>query len=273
VEHVLDCIQVMRATRSKTLSLWLADGTNFPGQSDFRARKRRLHDALEEIHAAMREDETLLIEYKPFEPAFYHTDIADWGMANAMCSRLGRNAKVLVDLGHHLQGANIEHIVAFLVDEQRLGGFHFNNRKYADDDLTSGSINPYELFLIYTELVKAERDGSATNIAYMIDESHGLKNKIAEMIQSLVALQTAYAKALLVDYEALSAAQAREDLIGAEETIKSAFATDVRPLLWKVRADLALPDPVDPVRGFLESGYAENASAQRGIGKAAGLGA
>ena len=141
----------------------------------------------------------MLVEYKPFEPGFYHTDIADWGMAYAFCLKLGERAQVLVDLGHHLPGANIEHIVAFLLDEGRLGGFHFNNRKYADDDLTVGSINPYELYLIYNELVAGENDGIAGEVAYMIDQSHTLKNKIAEMIQSVVALQTAYAKALLVD--------------------------------------------------------------------------
>jgi L-rhamnose isomerase / sugar isomerase len=273
IAHVRECIEIMRAAESKALSIWLADGTNFPGQSDFRSRKRRLSDCLVEIHSGMKPSETLLIEYKPFEPAFYHTDIADWGMAYTLCAGLGPNAKVLVDLGHHLHGANIEHIVAFLVDEHRLGGFHFNNRKYADDDLTSGSINPYELFLIFTELVKAERDGLGGEIAYMIDESHGLKNKIAEMIQSLVALQTAYAKALLVDYKKLARAQQSEDLVGCEEIIKDAFAVDVRPLLWKVRSDLGLPDPTDPVAGFRASGYAEEAAAERGIGRASGLGA
>jgi L-rhamnose isomerase/sugar isomerase len=273
VEHMRECVGIMRATGSKALSLWFADGTNFPGQADFRARKRRFADCLAEVYAALAPDETLLVEYKPFEPAFYHTDIADWGMAYAFCRGLGERAKVLVDLGHHLPGANIEHIVAFLIDEERLGGFHFNNRKYADDDLTTGAINPYELYLIYTELVKAERSGSGDGIAYMIDESHTLKNKTAEMIQSLVALQTAYAKALIVDWESLAKAQAAEDLIGAEEIVKDAFATDVRPLLWKVRTDMALPDPADPVRGFRESCYAEQKAAERGVGGSSGLGA
>ena len=271
--HIAECVSIMRAVGSKSLSLWFADGTNFPGQGDFRARKRRFADGLAEVHRLLAVDETMLVEYKPFEPASYHTDIADWGMAYAFCLKAGARAKVLVDLGHHLHGANIEHIVAFLVDESRLGGFHFNNRKYADDDLTTGSINPYELFLIYTELVKADRAGLGEEIAYMIDESHTLKNKIAEMIQSLVALQTSYAKALLVDWTALAHAQASEDLIGAEEVLKTAFAVDVAPLLWKVRSDIGLPDPIDPVRGFRQSGYTEKAAAERRGGGVSQLGA
>lgn len=273
VAHMKDCVEILRAVDSKALSLWFADGTNFPGQGDFRRRKRYFEEGLAEVYAALPSDAAMLVEYKPFEPAFYHTDIADWGMSFALCSKIGERAKVLVDLGHHLHGANIEHIVAFLIDEGRLGGFHFNNRKYADDDLTTGAINPYELYLIYTELVKAERDGSGSGIAYMIDESHTLKNKIAEMIQSLVALQVSYAKALIVDWKALNVAQEKDDLIGAEEAIKEAFAADVRPLLWKVRSDLNLPDPADPVRGFRESGYAEAKAEERGIGGSSGLGA
>lgn len=270
--HVADCIDIMRTTGSRALSLWFADGTNFPGQGDFRARKRRFEEAFAGIHSQLKAGERMLIEYKPFEPAFYHTDIADWGMAYAFCRKAGDKAQVLIDLGHHLHGANIEHIVAFLADEGRLGGFHFNNRKYADDDLTTGSINPYELFLIYTELVKTDRAGLGADVAYMIDESHTLKNKVAEMIQSLVALQASYAKALIVDWKALAAAQETNDLIAAEEIYKAAFAVDVRPLLWKVRSDIGLPDPIDPVRGFLQSGYAEKAAAERKGGGGSGLG-
>jgi L-rhamnose isomerase/sugar isomerase len=273
LDHMSECVSIMRTVGSKALSLWFADGTNFPGQADFRERKRRFEEGLGQVHSLLHDDETMLVEYKPFEPASYHTDIADWGMAYALCHKAGAKARVLVDLGHHLHGANIEHIVAFLVDEGRLGGFHFNNRKYADDDLTTGSINPYELFLIYTELVKAERTGGGDGIAYMIDESHTLKNKVAEMIQSLVALQASYAKALLVDWDALAKAQAAEDLIGAEEIYKTAFAIDVRPLLWKVRTDLGLPNPIDPVRGFRESGYAEKAASERVDGGVSQLGA
>ena len=273
VAHMRECVEIMHIVGSKNLSLWFADGTNFPGQGDMRARKRWFAEGLAAVYADLKDDQRMLIEYKPFEPAFYHTDIADWGMAYAFCAALGERAQVLVDLGHHLPGANIEHIVAFLLDEGRLGGFHFNNRKYADDDLTTGSVNPYELYLIYTELVAGEDDGIAGNVAYMIDESHTLKNKIAEMIQSLVALQTAYAKALLVGRPALVHARAAEDLVTAEEIVKSAFATDVRPLLWKVRSDTGLPDPADPLRGFAESGYAQAKAEERGVGGGSGLGA
>ena len=273
VAHLRECVEIMNVVGSHNLSLWFADGTNFPGQANMRQRKQWFAEGLAEVYADLNAGQTMLVEYKPFEPAFYHTDIADWGMAYAFCQALGERAKVLVDLGHHLPGANIEHIVAFLLDEGRLGGFHFNNRKYADDDLTTGSINPYELYLIYTELVAGENDGLANDVAYMIDESHTLKNKIAEMIQSLVALQTSYAKALIVNQKALTAAREADDLIAAEEVIKSAFATDVRPLLWKIRSDLNLPNPSDPVRGFLESGYAQAKAEERGIGGGAGLGA
>ena len=273
VAHINECVEIMKTVGSQNLSLWFADGTNFPGQGHIRKRKQWFAEGLSEVYASLSPEQTMLVEYKPFEPAFYHTDIADWGMAYAFCKALGEQAKVLVDLGHHLQGANIEHIVAFLLDEGRLGGFHFNNKKYADDDLTTGSVNPYELYLIYTELVAGENDGLGNNIAYMIDECHTIKNKIAEMIQSLVALQISYAKALIVNRPALAAAQEADDIVTAEETIKSAFATDVRPLLWKVRSDLSLPDPADPVRGFVESGYAAAKAEERGTGGGAGLGA
>lgn len=273
ISHMTECVAVMREVSSRVLSLWFADGTNFPGQADMRKRKAWMQDGLAQVYSALAPGQRMLIEYKPFEPAFYHTDIADWGMAATLCRALGPQAQVLVDLGHHLPGANIEHIVAFLLDETLLGGFHFNNRKYADDDLTTGSINPYELYLIYSELVAGERAGLAGDVAYMIDESHTLKNKTAEMIQSLVALQTAYAKALIINRPALADAQDKEDLIAAEEVIKDAFATDVRPLLAKVRAAQNLPDPVSPLRGFRESGYAEQAARERGIGGGSGLGA
>ena len=273
IAHMRECVDIMNVVGSKNLSLWFADGTNFPGQGSMRGRKRWFAEGLASVYSVLKDDQRMLIEYKPFEPAFYHTDIADWGMAYAFCQGLGDRAKVLVDLGHHLPGANIEHIVAFLLDEGRLGGFHFNNRKYADDDLTTGSVNPYELYLIYTELVAGENDDIANDVAYMIDESHTLKNKIAEMIQSLVALQTSYAKALIVNRDSLKAAQESEDLVAAEEVIKEAFATDVRPLLWKVRSEMSLPDPTDPIKGFLGSGYVEEKAKERGIGGGAGLGA
>src|SRR5579883_2374017 len=240
--HMRECVEIMNATGSRHLSLWFADGTNFPGQGDFRSRKQWFLECLKETYALLAKDRVMLIEYKPFEPGFYHTDLADWGMAFALALRVGDRAKVLVDLGHHLHGANIEHIVAFLLDEGRLGGFHFNNRKYADDDLTVGSIQPYELFLIYNELAAGEDAGIAGDVAYMIDQSHTLKNKIEEMIQSVVNLQGAYAKALLVDRKALAKAQERNDVILAEETLRAAYETDVSPLLWRVRSEMNLPD-------------------------------
>lgn len=272
VSHMKECVTIMNATGSRDLSLWFADGTNFPGQGDFRQRKAWVNQSLQAVYDVLSPSQRMLIEYKPFEPAFYHTDLADWGMAYASALRLGERAQVLVDLGHHLQGANIEHIVAFLLDEGRLGGFHFNNRKYADDDLTVGSIQPYELYLVYTELAKGENDGLASNVAYMIDQSHTHKNKVAEMIQSVVALQTAYAKALTVDYAAIRAAQAANDVVAAEEAIKAGFATDVAPLLWKIRAESNLPAPDDPIIGFRNSGYDDAKANERGIGGSAGLG-
>jgi L-rhamnose isomerase/sugar isomerase len=214
-------------------------------------------------------DHTLLIEYKPFEPASYHTDIPDWGTAYSLALATGVNAKVLVDLGHHFHGTNIEQIVATLLAENRLGGFHFNSRRYADDDLTSGSSNPYELFLIFVELVKAEHDDIGKEIVYMIDEGHTLKDPLEEMIQSLQSLQAAYAKALIVDYDSLDAAQSVNDLIAAEEIIKDAFETDIRPLLYHVREKMNIANPTDPIAHFRHSGYRENCVKHR-KGKASG---
>ena len=190
----------MNATGSQDLSLWFADGTNFPGQANFRQRKTWMSDALGAVYQALAPDQRMLIEYKFFEPSFYHTDLADWGTAYLLATKLGHQAQVLIDLGHHPQGTNIEFIVAYLIDEGKLGGFHFNCRKYADDDLTVGSVNPQELFLIYHELVTAELDpDTETNIAYMIDQSHNLKPKVEASIQSVCNLQTAYSKALIID--------------------------------------------------------------------------
>jgi L-rhamnose isomerase / sugar isomerase len=232
---------------SKALSLWFADGTNFPGQGDFRARYQRFDEGLKEIHSHLKPDETMLIEYKPFEPAFYATDIPDWGTAYLLSQSSGSQAKVLVDLGHHLHGCNIEQIVAILQLHNRLGGFHFNARKYADDDLTTGSINPYELFLIFVEIVKSGEPYPA----FMIDEMHSLKNKIGEMIQSLVTIQNLFAKALTVDLIALKKYQTECDLIKAEEVLKDAYLTDVRSILEEFRASKNCPNPSDPVSGFL----------------------
>lgn len=261
--HVAHCIEIGKQTDSNLLSFWLADGTNYPGQDDIVSRKKRLESALKSWHDRMPETMTMLVEYKPFEPAFYATDIADWGMAYLYAQKAGPRAKVLVDTGHHLPGANIEQIVAWLLDENRLGGFHFNDRKYADDDLTLGSIDPYAVFRIFHEIrTAAEVHGrDVSQIAYMIDQSHNLKPKIEAMIQTVTTAQELFAKACLVDHEVLQAAQARRDLVDAEECLKAAFRTDVTPLLseWRVRHDLA----ADPMAAYRASGYIEKITAER----------
>ncbi|MDZ4859385.1 MAG: L-rhamnose isomerase [Candidatus Hydrogenedentes bacterium] len=254
LDHLIECIDIAKTVQSDILSLWFADGTNYPGQGDFRRRKQWMQEGLRACYSAMPEGMRMLLEYKFFEPAFYHTDIADWGMSYAFCNKLGDQAQVLIDLGHHAPGTNIEHIVAFLLDEGKLGGFHFNNKKYADDDVSVGSINPYELFLIYNELVAAEDDSRVhANIAYMIDQSHNLKPKIEEMIQSVTNCQAAYAHALLVNRSALRSAQQEGDIVAAEEMLQDAYQTDVRPLLAQVRIELGI-DP-DPIAAFRASGY------------------
>lgn len=261
MEHMAECCQIMRATDSKILSLWFADGTNYAGQSDLIARKHTFEDCLRQTHDLLPADARMLVEYKFFEPGFYHTDVADWGMALHFARHAGERAEVLVDLGHHAQGVNIEHIVAFLLDEQRLGGFHFNNRKYADDDLTTGSVNLYEVFLIYHEIENAARRGRGGNIAYMIDQSHIVKPKVEAMIQSVLNIQTAYARCLLVDRDALAAAQADDDTVLAEEVLRAAWDTDVRPLLAKIRTDLGAAE--DPLAAYRASGYFERIAEER----------
>jgi L-rhamnose isomerase/sugar isomerase len=257
IGHLLDCVRIASELGAGAQSLWLADGTNYPGQDDLRARRGRLVDALARVYAELPADQELLVEYKLFEPAFYATDLADWGSALLVCQRLGERARVLIDLGHHAQGVNIEQIVALLDDERRLGGFHFNNRKYADDDLVVGSVNPFELFLIFFELA-ASRAGLPR---LTIDQAHNVEAKVEAMVLSVVNLQEAYAKALLVDRAALRAAQQAGDVLGAHEVLLDAYRTDVRPLCAKVRTDLgAVPDPVAELRG---SGYAERTAADR----------
>ncbi len=270
VEHMLECVEIMRATGSRDLSLWLADGTNYAGQDNIRERKHRLEEAACEVYRALPEDGRILVEYKFFEPAFYHTDLADWGMAASLSRRLGPQAKVLVDTGHHAPGTNVEHIVAFLLDEGLLGGFHFNARKYADDDLIVGSVNPFELFLIYNELVGAAADadpvvsGGARDVAYMIDQSHNIEPKLEAMLQSVVNCQVAYAKALLVDRAALAERQAAEDVLGAHRVLTDAFETDVRPLLAQVRAEMGVPE--NPLAALAASDYPQQVISRRGVG-------
>lgn len=261
--HVIDSIALARAVKSDTLSLWFADGTNYPGQDDIVSRKHRLHGALRQWHDAMPRDMTMLVEYKPFEPAFYHSDIADWGMSYVYACAAGPRAKVLVDTGHHLHGTNIEHIVAFLLDEDMLGGFHFNDRKYADDDLTLGSIDPYAVFRIFHEIRNAAdiHDRDVSGIGYMVDQSHNLKPKVEAMIQTATTAQELYTKACLVDRERLQDAQSRMNIIDAENCLKDAFNTDVRELLgeWRKRKNI---DP-EPLAGYRASGYESRVAAER----------
>jgi L-rhamnose isomerase/sugar isomerase len=266
VDHIRECIGIAEMTGSKDISLWIPDGTNFPGQDSFRGRKARLEQTLGEVYRALKPGMRLLLEYKFFEPAFYHTDTFDWGMCFLLSKMLGEKAQVLVDLGHHPLGTNIEQIVAILLDEGKLGGFHFNSKKYADDDLVVGSINPYELFLIYVELADASMDEKtaedAGNVAFMIDQSHNIKNKIEATIQAVVNIQESYAKALLVDRDLLAAARAEGRVLDAEECVRAAFRTDVRPLLRELREEMGL-DP-DPLTAFRKSGYTERAAHSRG---------
>ncbi|MFD0958515.1 L-rhamnose isomerase [Paenibacillus chungangensis] len=270
-DHLLECVDIAKETGSRDLSLWFADGTNYPGQGNIRKRKGWMQEALSEMYKAMTPEMRMLIEYKCFEPAFYHTDLADWGMAYNMALKLGPQAEVLVDTGHHLPGANIEHIVAYLIDEKRLGGFHFNSRKYADDDLIVGTVNPYELFLIFYQILNAAADADTgirqcvSNIAYMIDQSHNIELKIPAMLRSVLNVQTQYAKALLVNQAEVEDASARGDVLGAEHAVRSAFEFDVTPLLHVIREEQGLP--TDPMKAYLESSYGNDILA-RGKGGA-----
>jgi L-rhamnose isomerase/sugar isomerase len=266
--HLLECVEILKKTGSRDLSLWFADGTNYAGQDDIRSRKRRVREALQVVHDAMPSGARMLVEYKLFEPAFYFTDLFDWGAAFAHCIAIGEKAEVLVDLGHHAQSVNIEAIVAFLLDEGRLGGFHFNARRYADDDLIVGTTNPFELFCIYSELVGAEQSddpiaqAAAKNVAYMIDQSHNIEPKVEAMLQSVLNCQEAYAKALLVDRDRLAAAQSAGDILEAHRTLTDAFRTDVRPLLAEFREAIGVP--VDPISSHRASGYRERVASERG---------
>ena len=270
-EHILECVEIARTLKSSILSLWLADGTNYPGQDGIRERKHRLIETLQTVYKALDSTMRLLIEYKFFEPAFYHTDLGDWGMAYVTAQKLGPQAQVLVDTGHHAQGTNVEQIVAYLLDEEKLGGFHFNSRKFADDDLIVGAINPYELFLIFYQILDAQTDSNpavrrtADNIAFMIDQSHAIEPKIPAMIRSVLNVQTQYAKALLINLDAVREAQRRQDVLEAENAVREAFECDVTPLLLAVREEMGVP--ADPMRAYLASGYAESIRG-RGVGGA-----
>jgi L-rhamnose isomerase/sugar isomerase len=258
VEHLLECVQIAAELGSTAQSLWFADGTNYPGQDDLVARRRRLLECLAKVYAQLPAEQELLVEYKLFEPAFYATDLADWGSALLVCQKLGGRARVLVDLGHHAQGTNVEQIVALLGEEGRLGGFHFNNRKYADDDLIVGSVNPFELFLIFCELSGSERPLPRLTI----DQAHNVEAKVEAMVLSVVNLQEAYAKSLLVDRAALAAAQQAGDVLGGHEVLLDAYRTDVRPLCAKVRAARGAAE--DPVAALRASGYVQRIADERG---------
>jgi L-rhamnose isomerase/sugar isomerase len=266
---VLDSVAIAGAVGSRDISLWFADGSNYPGTANIRARRAWFVEHLQASHRALATDQRLLVEYKPFEPAFYHTDIADWGMALLLARAAGPQARVLVDTGHHYLSQNIEQIVAWLLAEGMLGGFHFNDRRYADDDLTLGSIDPYQVFRIFHEIhAFAYETGAAPDIAYMVDQSHNLKGKIEAMIQTVCVAQELYAKAALVDHGALATAQTANDLVAAEGILQDAFSTDVRPAIREWRT--ARKRPADPLRAFRESGYLERITRERGS-RAAGV--
>jgi L-rhamnose isomerase / sugar isomerase len=262
LQHARDSVGIARRLNSRDIVLWFADGSNYPGTANIRHRKQWFEENLGTLHDAVDSHQRLLIEYKPFEPAFYHTDIADWGMARAFARSAGPRARVLVDTGHHYQSQNIEQIVAWLLAEGMLGGFHFNDRRYADDDLTLGSIDPYQVFRIFHEILFFEwESGTRADIAFMIDQSHNLKGKIEAMIQTVMQAQELYSKAALVDYEALASAQARCQLVQAESVLRDAFSTDVRPALNQWREAHRLP--ADPLEAFRQSGYLERITAER----------
>jgi len=262
LQHILDCIEIAKQTGSQDISLWFGDGSSYPGTQSIRHRKQWFAEGLRKAHAHLSPKQRLLVEYKPFEPYFYHTDLGDWGMALIQSRAAGPQARVLVDTGHHYQAQNIEQIVAWLLSEDMLGGFHFNDRRYADDDLTLGSIDPYQVFRIFNEVIGYEREtGKHADIAYMIDQSHNLKDKIEEMIQTAVTAQEIYAKAVLVDHERLTDYQMKAALIDAEECLKQAFASDVRPAIREWRQGKGLAE--DPLHAFRESGYTERAVRER----------
>jgi L-rhamnose isomerase/sugar isomerase len=259
LEHVLECIDISARLGAPPISLWLADGTNYPGQDSLRGRRARLLDSLREIYRALPGEMELLVEYKLYEPAFYSTDLADWGSALLACQALGERALVLVDLGHHAHGTNIEQIVTLLDGVGRLGGFHFNDRKYGDDDLIVGSVDPFQLFRIFCELV--ETGALERGVRLTVDQSHNIEPKIEAMVQTILNLQESYAKALLVDRDALAAAQAAGDVLAANRVLTSAFAADVRELCAGVRAGLGASR--DPIADLRDSGYVERAAAAR----------
>ncbi|MFI9581987.1 L-rhamnose isomerase [Streptomyces sp. NPDC052236] len=269
LDHLLECVDIMDATGSRDLKLWFADGTNYPGQDDIRSRQDRLAEALQAVYERLGDDQRMLLEYKFFEPAFYATDVPDWGTAYAHCLKLGEKAQVVVDTGHHAPGTNIEFIVALLLRESKLGAFDFNSRFYADDDLMVGAADPFQLFRIMYEVIRG--GGLTPEVAFMLDQCHNIEAKIPAIIRSVMNVQEATVKALLVDPDALAAAQAAGDVLESNAVLMDAYNTDVRPLLAEVREELGI-DP-DPMAAYRRSGWAEKIVAERVGGEQAGWGA
>ncbi|MFE5668279.1 L-rhamnose isomerase [Streptomyces niveus] len=267
--HLMECVDIMDATGSRDLKLWFSDGTNYPGQDDIRARQDRLSEALDAVYERLGDDQRMLVEYKLFEPAFYATDVPDWGTAYAHCLRLGEKAQVVVDTGHHAPGTNIEFIVAILLREGKLGGFDFNSRFYADDDLMAGAADPFQLFRIMYEVIRG--GGLTADIAFMLDQCHNIEEKVPAVIRSVMNVQEATAKALLVDADALAAAQREGDVLAANAALMDAYNTDVRPLVAEVRTELGAD--ADPVAAYHASGYGKRIVAERVGGEQAGWGA
>ena len=260
---MLESVAIARELNNADVSLWFADGSNYPGTQNMRHRIDWFQEGLSKTHAALAPGQRMLVEYKPFEPAFYHTDIADWGMALLFARAAGPQAFVLVDTGHHYQAQNIEQILAWLQREKMLGGFHFNDRRYADDDLTLGSIDPYQVFRLFHEILAYHSEHpQATAPAYVVDQSHNLKNKLEAMLQTVLTAQELYAKACLVDHAKLAELQRECRLVEAEECLRSAFWTDVRPALRQWRRERGLTE--DPLQALRDSGYIERAAAERG---------
>jgi L-rhamnose isomerase / sugar isomerase len=271
VAHLMECVDIMGATGSRDLKLWFADGTNYPGQDDIRARQDRLAGALAEVYARLGAGQRMLLEYKLFEPSFYTTDVPDWGTSLLHCQALGPQAAVVVDTGHHAPGTNIEFIVALLLRAGRLGGFDFNSRFYADDDLMVGAADPFQLFRILQEVNVGGGFAVDTPISFMLDQCHNIEPKIPGQIRSVMNVQEATAKALLVDTTALEAAQQAGDVLGANAVLMDAYNTDVRPLLVDLRVQQGL-DP-DPMAAYARSGYAQQIAVERVGGAPAGWGA
>jgi L-rhamnose isomerase/sugar isomerase len=257
--HMLDCVEIAKRLDARDISPWVSDGSNYPGTQSIRKRIGWMEESFRRVHAALAPSQRLLIEYKPFEPAFYHTDIADWGMALELARSAGPQALVLVDTGHHYQAQNIEQIVAWLLHLKMLGGFHFNDRKYADDDLTLGSIDPYQVFRIFHQLLVDPE--SSVDVAFMIDQSHNLKGKVEAMVQTVATAEELYAKAALVDLETLADLQRQCKLVEAEECFRNAFWEDVRPIVKDWRRSHGLPE--DPLEALARSGYVEQITAER----------